>query len=120
MIDSPEAPEVGVPVEDLIRGARMRAEADHLDDADTEIATATLLELLAAALEAEREWVRELEGAVEAWSDAAMAEREARRKDRETVDAGLRRIGVAHWRTSDAERALNEAQRIARDLLERP
>lgn len=67
---------------------------------------------LVDALEAERDYAQVLAKAGTEWARIANAEREARRQDREAVDAGLRRIGNCSTHPV--------VHRIARDLLERP
>jgi hypothetical protein len=111
------------PVEDLISCGRFDAEI--LDAAGLTVA-AKRIRALAAALEAERERVRGLEtrladasGALRATEAEVLqevarteAEREARRTERETVDAGLRVLADEHL-------SAETCWRIARDLLGR-
>ena len=104
----PEAPEVDV-VRDLANRARSAAYYERITFSPS---NSRMFEELAAALEAERDYAQVLAKAGTEWARIANAEREARRQDRETVDAGLRRIGNCSTHPV--------VHRIARDLLERP
>ena len=112
-----ERERVSIAAGDLAKDARRRADHDYLQDdrGGSEPSTAELLADLGAALDAAEIEKAHLTKVATEYQEALQAEREARRTERETVDAGLRRIVAM-----DYPQALVHVLRIARDLLERP